>query len=151
MQPDNPLSMTLIEAPARAGMVRPPASSGAVVWWLLAGGLLVISLAPSPRWTALLLFAPVVEEVIFRAGLHETLLRQLARRHAGGALVANVLTALAFAAAHLALRPGLLGGLTVLPSLLIGRVYEQQRRLTPCIALHALFNAAWLLGAEHFT
>jgi membrane protease YdiL (CAAX protease family) len=91
--------------------------------------------------------APVLEEIVFRAGLQEELLRQARLRAAMGAVSANLLTALAFAAAHLALHPSLLSGLTVLPALFIGAVYQRQRRVAPCIALHALFNAGWLLWA----
>lgn len=114
----------------------------AVALFALAGAVL----APAPLAT-LLLVAPVLEEVVFRGGLQEALLRHLGRRRAGAVLNANLLTALAFAAAHIAARPGLLVGLTVLPALLIGYVYQRGRRVTPCIALHALFNATWLLWA----
>lgn len=95
----------------------------------------------------LVLVAPVLEEIVFRAGLQEELLRNARLRAAAGAFSANVFTAAAFAAVHLALQPGLLAGLTVLPALLIGALYQRQRRLAPCIALHAFFNAVWLLWA----
>jgi membrane protease YdiL (CAAX protease family) len=115
-------------------------------------GLLAITLAGA--WAMapthvlwMLVVTPVLEEIVFRAGLQEELLRQARLRAAMGAFSANLLTALAFAAAHLALRPSLLAGLTVLPALLIGAVYQRQRRVAPCIVLHALFNAGWLLWA----
>ena len=117
--------------------------------WALAAVLTVlvgVMPAPAPLLT-LLLIAPVAEEVVFRSGLQETLLQRLNGRRPAGALAANVLTAVAFAGVHLALRPGLLAGLTVLPALLVGWAYQRQRRLAPCIALHALFNAMWLLRA----
>ena len=95
----------------------------------------------------LVLVAPVLEETVFRAGLQEELLRNARLRAAAGTVSANVFTAFAFAAAHLALQPGLLAGLTVLPALVIGVIYQRQRRIAPCIALHALFNAIWLLWA----
>ena len=101
---------------------------------------------PAPLLT-LLVIAPVAEEIVFRAAVQETLLRHLNGRPVAGALAANVLTALAIAAVHAALRPDMLAWLTLLPSLLVGWVYQRQRRLAPCIALHALFNAAWLLRA----
>jgi membrane protease YdiL (CAAX protease family) len=107
---------------------------------------MMAGIVPAPLAT-LLVIAPIAEEIIFRAGLQETLLRHLSRRSAAGALVANILTALAFSAAHVALHANAIAALTVLPSLLVGRVYQQQRRLIPCIALHALFNAIWLLWA----
>jgi membrane protease YdiL (CAAX protease family) len=95
----------------------------------------------------LLALAPVAEELVFRAGLQEHLLRRLQAQHAAAAFAANALTALAFAAAHLAVHANVFAALTLLPALLIGRVYQQQRRLAPCIALHVLFNAIWLLWA----
>jgi membrane protease YdiL (CAAX protease family) len=118
-------------------------------------GLVTIALAGawamSPTHALwMLLIAPVLEEIVFRAGLQEELLRHAARAGAidpMGALTVNVLTALAFAAAHMAVRPSLLAALTVLPALLVGLAYQRWRRLAPCIALHAVFNAIWLLWA----
>lgn len=82
--------------------------------------------------------APVLEETVFRAGLQETLLRR------GAAGVWSVLfTAAAFAAAHALWRPGPWAWATGGPALLLGWVYLRTRRLWPCIALHALFNALW--------
>lgn len=89
----------------------------------------------------LLVVSPAAEETVFRAGLQETLLR-----HPAAAPLANLSTALVFAAAHLVLRPGLAAALTVLPALACGALYARWRRLAPCIALHSLFNAVWLLG-----
>ncbi|WP_159105885.1 JDVT-CTERM system glutamic-type intramembrane protease [Ideonella sp. B508-1] len=82
--------------------------------------------------------APVLEETVFRAGLQDALLR----RGASGA-VSVLLTAGAFALAHALWRPGPWAWATALPALLLGGVYLRTRRLWPCIALHALFNALW--------
>jgi membrane protease YdiL (CAAX protease family) len=92
-------------------------------------------------WTLawLLLGAPLVEEVSFRLGLQESLLRRLP---ADQAWAANLITALAFAGAHLLVRPGWLAAATVLPALLIGHSYGRTRRLLPCVLWHALFNLA---------
>lgn len=98
-----------------------------------------------PPWAVLLVIAPLLEETVLRAGLQEALLRRLALRGAAGATAANLGCALAFAAAHLLQRPSALAALTLLPALWLGWVYQQQRRVAPCIALHALMNAAWLL------
>ena len=117
--------------------------------WVLAallGAAGIAAWAPAPLLT-LLVIAPVAEELVFRGAVQEALLRQLNGRHPAAALAANGLTALAIAAVHAALRPDMLAGLTLLPSLLIGWVYQRRRRLAPCMALHALFNVAWLLRA----
>ncbi len=103
---------------------------------------------PAPVFL-LLVLAPVLEETVFRAGLQEQLLQHRSPRPALGALRANLLTALAFAAAHVLLHPGLLACLTFFPALLVGALYQRQRRLAPCIALHAAFNVIWLVWAEH--
>lgn len=135
-------------SPTPAAPWQLPAQASALVVGVLP--LLVVALlalAPvAARWALLLVYAPVVEELVFRAGLQEALMRRLACWR-GGALAANLITALAFAAAHTALHPGALAALTLLPALLVGRVYEQRRRLAPCVALHAGFNAIWLLWA----
>ena len=118
--------------------------------------LIAAALALPGRALWLLVGAPLLEEVVFRAGLQDALLGRAGthRAHwayqAHQALAANVITACAFATSHLLLRPETppaLSALTVLPALLIGRVYQQGRRLAPCIALHALFNALWCLQA----
>jgi membrane protease YdiL (CAAX protease family) len=108
------------------------------------------SLMPPARVLWLLAGAPVLEEVIFRSGLQHSLGRRVAGLGGAGAHLANGATALLFAAAHLALQTTPTAALTLLPALLIGAVYQQRRSLMPCIALHSLFNAVWLLGAGAF-
>jgi membrane protease YdiL (CAAX protease family) len=86
--------------------------------------------------------APVLEELVFRAGLQAWLMARLEADRRGAAL-ANLLTALAFASAHIAVRPGLLAALTLLPALVVGALYQRTRRVRHCVALHTLFNALW--------
>jgi membrane protease YdiL (CAAX protease family) len=131
------LPLPLIDFAPRERLLWTCGGLGALVW-LLGRPPIVM-----PSWSVvwLLLGAPVVEEVIFRLGLHQELLTRLR-----SAPTANVLTALAFAMAH-----GLTQGtwqslLTGLPALAIGFIYQRSRRLAPCIAVHASFNAIWLLG-----
>jgi membrane protease YdiL (CAAX protease family) len=94
----------------------------------------------APLHTALLLvLAPLLEEVVFRAGLHENLLRRLR-----SPLVANALTALAFALAHVLVRGEAAAFAVALPALLIGLVYQRWRKIWPCVLLHAAMNAVWL-------
>ena len=114
---------------------------GALVW-LIARQPLVM-----PSWSAvwLLAGAPVVEEVIFRLGLQQELLTRLR-----SPAEANAVTALIFAMAHGLSQDTVQSLLTLLPALAIGSVYQRARRVAPCIALHAAFNAIWLaLPAIH--
>lgn len=133
--------------PSRATGAARPAPTPWRVPALLELALAGACVAPPAQALALLVVAPVLEEIVFRAGLQNFLLQHLRRHPAFGAHTANLLTALAFAAAHIALRTGLLAGLTFVPALLLGALYQRQRRLVPCIVLHAAFNAIWLLWA----
>ena len=90
-------------------------------------------------WLQLLVLSPILEEIIFRAGLQETLLRR-----AWSPRASTVVTALAFGAAHALVAGQLQALLTVLPALLLGGLYARGRRLWPCVALHAAMNAIWL-------
>ena len=93
-----------------------------------------------------LLLGPWVEEVVFRWGLQRALSRRVTP------LVANVATALAFAACHALLQPSLMSWLTLLPALVLGTVFQRTGRLLPCVALHALANLMWHLAlAPHWT
>jgi membrane protease YdiL (CAAX protease family) len=102
-------------------------------------------LAASSSWNSaltLLLAAPVLEEMVFRGGLMESLLRTGAR-----AWVANLIATAAFVLAHALVRGAALALAVALPSLLLGVLYARQRRVAPCIGLHAFFNLAWLVSA----
>ncbi len=91
----------------------------------------------------LLLIAPMIEEGFFRGVVHAGL---RGRTDAlGRPAVANVITALAFGAAHLWFAPWFHAVAVMLPALLIGRVYERSRSVGVCIALHCLCNAFWIV------
>jgi membrane protease YdiL (CAAX protease family) len=143
MKPPFHPSLRADDAPA----LMPARPQGAAVWLLpaAASAALICAAAGSTRpWIVLLLFAPAVEELLFRAGLQETLLRRGLRP-----LVANLLATLAFALLHGLLRSWPLALAVVLPSLVLGRVYQSRRRLAPVVALHAAMNLFWIaLGSR---
>jgi membrane protease YdiL (CAAX protease family) len=95
--------------------------------------------ASAERLVLLLLLAPALEETVFRGGLQEALSARLARPG-----LANAWTACAFGLAHAVAHGDVRALAVVVPAWLVGRLYERSRRLLPCIALHALFNAAWV-------
>ncbi|WP_353215795.1 JDVT-CTERM system glutamic-type intramembrane protease MrtJ [Salinisphaera hydrothermalis] len=107
-----------------------------------------------PHWPSIgalfwfVLVAPTVEEIVFRGGLQEWLLRRDAAR-IGPISRANGLASVVFAACHLIGHPPAWAAAMVLPSLLFGLFYERARRLGGPIVLHAVYNAAYLalLGA----
>ncbi|MEP6875294.1 MAG: JDVT-CTERM system glutamic-type intramembrane protease [Burkholderiales bacterium] len=105
----------------------------------IALGLLVLDLPLTLRAGVLIVLAPLTEELVFRAGLHESLLRGLR-----APWVANTLTALVFALAHVLARGEAAAFGVALPALLVGIVYQRWRRVWPCVLLHAAMNAIWL-------
>ncbi|MDE1948547.1 MAG: JDVT-CTERM system CAAX-type protease, partial [Burkholderiales bacterium] len=105
-------------------------------------------LGASRLWM-LLVFAPLFEECVFRAGVQEALLR---RSVAPG--VANLVTAALFGAVHVAMRGEASAWAVVLPALVVGAAYGRWRRLRICVVLHAAMNAAalawpWLGALAH--
>jgi uncharacterized protein len=108
-----------------------------------------VSASPTPASVLLLvLVAPLLEETVFRLGLHAWLLQRW-----GGAVSrlrawpsrANVVVALCFGAAHLLRLEPAMAAATLVPALFVGQLYESTGRLWPCVVTHALFNAGWLL------
>jgi len=115
----------------------------ALLWvsLLLAAALAASSGAGFGRIAVLIVFVPLAEEAVFRAGLQEALLR----RHS--ALIANGLTALAFGLVHVLARGDASAFAVAGPALLLGAVYGRWRRVRLCAALHAVMNAVWLAWA----
>lgn len=127
------------------GLARPGGALASALLVLLAGVAVAAAVqggmagASGERIVVLLLVAPLIEEALFRAGLHEALLRR-----AAPPALANVATALAFGITHVLLRGDLAAFAVMLPALLIGAVYQRARRVRHCVLLHAAMNAAWL-------
>lgn len=93
----------------------------------------------------LLLLAPLIEEVFFRAVVHASLLRRFAHWRSTHFSAANLATAILFGALHLVYAPAPHAIAVVLPALAIGWVFERWRSVVACVALHAAFNGIWLL------
>ena len=96
----------------------------------------------------LLLAAALLEEIVFRLGVHEFLLRRARAGHEAGWLgLPNIVTGLLFALLHILARHWIVA-LAAFPSaLLIGVAYQHYRRLWPCVALHAALNLLWFATA----
>lgn len=133
---------------AAAALAGPP---GAVLAVMLARAGGVDGAAPGRDAATLLLLlvvAPVLEETVFRAGLQSWLQRRaVGGRRVAGLDAAVLLTALAFAAAHLVHAPPLLAAMVFVPGLAIGEVYRRIGRLRPVIVLHAWYNGCLLAAA----
>jgi membrane protease YdiL (CAAX protease family) len=96
-----------------------------------------------------LVLAPLLEETVFRLGVHDALSMRLPN---GAIAFVPAMTAVAFAGLHVVLAPDVrawaLAVATAIPAWWIGVMYERDRdrRLGPCVAWHAGFNLVWLGG-----
>jgi membrane protease YdiL (CAAX protease family) len=89
----------------------------------------------------LLFWGPIVEELVFRAGLQKLLMRQKFP-----ALMANVMVSIIFSLAHCVLSHNPVMLVVFVPSLLLGWVYQKTDSLVWVIGLHSFFNLAFLAG-----
>ena len=127
-------------------------------WWLLslAGvfvGILLGRQADSgdPELLAVqtilwvVLVYPFLEELVFRGGLQGWLLTWL-RYAIGPITLANVLTSLAFALTHVMVWGHTAAALVFVPSLAFGWTRDAHGSVAGAVVMHALWNAAFLLG-----
>ena len=116
------------------------------VWWLLAP---MVGTARSRELAAVLaviVLYPVLEELSFRGLLQGWLLQRLPRwRRPWGISLPNLLTSLAFGAAHLPTQSVGWAAATLMPSLLFGHLRERHDSVWPPTALHIYYNAGLML------
>ena len=113
-----------------------------VAWGLARLGHGMATTQPGRDLPWLLLLA-VAEEAVFRGGLQAALARRPAfAARCFGLSGANLLTSLAFSAAHLWAHTPLLAAGVFPVSLLLGASFEHSGRLRVPIALHLWFNLA---------
>ena len=98
-------------------------------------------------WLSLVIWHPVVEEILFRGilqgQLHKT---RWGQRSWLGISAANVVTSILFAAIHLVKNPPLFALSVFVPSLLFGYFRDRCNSVYPPILLHAAFNALVIDG-----
>lgn len=95
---------------------------------------------------SLLIWQPLVEELLFRGVIQGQLIRRAwARRCILGLSVANITTSLLFAAAHLAYHAPWWAIGVMLPSLLFGYFRDRYGHILPSVLLHAAYNGSYLL------
>jgi membrane protease YdiL (CAAX protease family) len=92
---------------------------------------------------AIVMVVPLIEEVLFRGFLQESLLKKMS------VFKSICLTALLFSLFHFSISQGI-NNILILTSLfllgwLLGYLKEKQMSLLPCVALHATFNAISLV------
>lgn len=125
-----------LDAPLGAAVLLAPAAAWA--WHRLAPQDAATAMPDGQGLWMLLLVAPVLEEIVFRAGLQAGLVR-----HGWRPGVAMVVASAAFAAWHLAAGQGPAALAVFLPSLVFGHAYARHG-LACAMACHAWFNACHL-------
>lgn len=96
---------------------------------------------------SVVLFQPILEELLFRGFLQGFLLRmESGRRSAHGITVANATTSTLFVAAHLVYQPPLWAVAVFFPSLVFGFFRDKTGSVLPAIALHVAFNGMFFSG-----
>lgn len=141
------------------GLVTPARGSlGPRFLFVLAAGCCIAVIAGSHAPTAgglaawslvsLLIWQPLVEELLFRGVIQGELRRNPAmRRHIIGLSLANLVTSLAFAAIHAVHQPVGWAIATFVPSLVFGHVRDHTRSTVPSALLHIAFNAGFFVSA----
>jgi membrane protease YdiL (CAAX protease family) len=131
-----------------------------VFLWLLALGSLVwlsmiafVTVQPLP-WHAMgslaflsvVLWQPLLEELLFRGIIQGQLLQSMAKQKTWiGLSLANLLTSLLFTLAHLAGHSISWSLLVFVPSLCFGFVRDRFESVYPSIALHVFYNTGYFL------
>jgi uncharacterized protein len=122
-----------------------------VAFWLVLPFLTVVK--PSP-WLCLLslpfllavLWQPIVEELLFRGCLQGFIsIREWGQRSLVGISIANILTSVVFAGAHIATHSLPWALSTLFPSLLFGVLRDRFGSVLPSIALHIVYNAGYFM------
>jgi uncharacterized protein len=116
--------------------------AGAMAATLLGGWMQTEQCFDVQLYLKLLLWGPLVEECVFRAGLQDLLVRRW-----GWATLANACTSAVFALAHYAVSGNPASLLVAAPSLVLGWVYQRTQTLVWVVGLHIFFNGIYLAWA----
>ena len=155
-----PASQRLLQMSRLLGLVRPQAGSlglpylvvfiaGCVLAALLGSGQEAEARLDGTLLISLILWQPMIEELLFRGVLQGELLRfhSLARPFMG-MTPANVIVSCAFVAVHLVNQPPGWAVATVVPSLIFGFFRDRSLSVLPGLLLHAVFNGVFFLSRE---
>jgi len=108
------------------------------------GGTAGIGLA---LFLSLVLIQPVIEELLFRGAIQGYLLQtSFGGWSLHGVSIANVLTTILFAAAHLVYQPPIWAAGVLVPSLFFGYFRDRTGSVVSPIVLHISFNGMFFLG-----
>jgi membrane protease YdiL (CAAX protease family) len=99
-------------------------------------------------WLSLLLWQPMLEELIFRGVMQGFLLQMLAKGSIFmGVSLPNLIASLLFVAAHLMHQPVLWALSVLLPSLVFGYFRDRYGSIWGSLFIHVFYNAGFALTA----
>ena len=135
----------LVITPTRQHLLILALAAGPLAW----GAIAIMDQLPTllSSWLLLrfILVQPIVEEIVFRGMVLGWLSKKLPDRY-GPITLANLLTAIAFSAAHLVSHPPLWALAVLVPGLVFGYFRERYNALWPAIVLHVWYNAGFFLS-----
>lgn len=108
-----------------------------------------------PEWFILIIWQPVLEELIFRGLIQQTLTHQawltrffntITRLTTGHISAANLVTSVLFTGLHFLYHPPLLALGVFIPSLIFGWFFDRYHCVLPAILLHSAYNAVLLFS-----
>lgn len=109
------------------------------------GGLVAFLWPPASISAAALIqgvfIFPVLEEFVFRGILLREFERMTTRCVAKHLTLANLLSTMIFVLVHWLNRDMTVAFLVLVPSLLLGKLYELSRSVSLCICIHGIWNA----------
>lgn len=118
--------------------------AGVPVAWVTGGLVPARSSVTGLLLMSLVLWQPLVEELLFRGVLQGFLLgTTLGKSQRWGLSVANLVTSLAFVLVHFVNQPAIWAVGVFVPSLLFGLFRDRTGSIWPPLALHVLFNGAF--------
>ncbi|MBM3222431.1 MAG: JDVT-CTERM system CAAX-type protease [Candidatus Tectomicrobia bacterium] len=114
------------------------------LWWWVPGRPITLAQLWSSVFLVLVVWQPVLEEVLFRGYMQGQCLQQLwGQRRWAGVTVANGCTALCFTAGHFWAHPPLWAAAVLVPALAFGYCRDRYASVYPCIVLHVVYNAGY--------
>jgi membrane protease YdiL (CAAX protease family) len=117
---------------------------GALIAWVIGSQFHVRDAATPLLLLSLVVWQPLVEELLFRGVLQGLLLRTTAgAARLWGLSVANLVTSLVFVLVHLVNQPATWAVGVFVPSLLFGLFRDRSGSVWPPLVLHIVFNGAF--------
>lgn len=122
-----------------------------IAFWIVLPFLAVVEPLPWLRMLSLsfllaVLWQPIVEELLFRGCLQGLIsIREWGQRSLVGISIANILTSVVFAGAHIATHSLPWACSTLFPSLLFGVLRDRSGSVLPSIALHIVYNVGYFM------